>query len=337
MRSAPFLYFGLILAGSLAAQQGSLTGPVEAYTFDAPTRSLRAVIGFAGASSFGPALRDNLDFASVAPRQTYGVAFQGGQCMLITGLGSAKILTQALTGVEAQPDAIVWSGDGSHAVLYSRSGNWLQTISGFPGTPTAGSRVAGSSLGGVLASVAVDAQGKVIAAGISGDAGAAYQSSDGQTFDKLASAANPISLSFSTDSTTLYVLDSSAPQVIAVTVASGGLQTIPLAGLANPMAIQAGVDSANNEQLYIAAAGAPLVRILDVATQQIVTDIPLSFQPTCLDQFGSNSFVVASRSQAARPLWIFASTPAPGAAYFVPAIQLQPPDHRRLAIPGGVR
>jgi hypothetical protein len=336
MRIAPFLYFGLIFAGGLAAQQGSLTGPVLAYTFDAPTRSLRAVIGFAGAASFGPALRDNLDFASIAPRQTYGLAFQGGQCLFMTGLGSAKILTQACSDVEAQPEGIVWSGDGSHAVLYSRSGNWLQAISGFPGTPAAGPRVAGSSLGGSLVSIAADAHGKLIAAGVSGDAGAVYESSDGRTFDKLASIANPISLSFSTDSATLYVLDSSALQVIAVTVASGGLQTIPLAGLASPIAIQAVEDSGNHEELYIAAAGAPLVRILDVATQQVVTDVALSFQPTCLDQFGSNSFVIASRSLAARPLRLFASMPT-AEAYFVPAVQLQPPDHRRVAITGGVR
>jgi hypothetical protein len=336
MRSAPLLYFGLILAGGLAAQQGSLTGPLQGYTFDAPTRSLRAVIGFAGAASFGPVLRDNLDFGSVAPRQTYGLAFQSGQCLFITGLGSAKILTQSLAAVEAQPDGIVWSGNGSRAVLYSRSGNWLQAISGFPDAPAAGSRINVSSLGGVLASVAADPQGKMIAAGITGDAGEVFLSTDGQTFNKLVPAANPVSLSFSTDSATLYVLDSSAPQVIAVTVASAGFQTIPLAGLASPMAIQAVEDSANNEQLYIAAAGAQLVRILDVASQQIVQDVPLSFQPTCLDQFGSNSFVVASRSQAARPLWLFASTPVQG-AYFVPAVRLQPPDHRRVAIIGGVR
>ncbi len=336
MRTAHLLYFGLILAGGLAAQQGSLTGPVEAYTFDAPTRSLRAVIGFAGAASFGPVLRDNLDFASIAPRQTYGIAFQSGQCQFVTGLGSSKILTHALAGVEGQPEGIVWSGDGSRAVLYSRTGNWLQTIAGFPGAPAALPRVDGSSLGGVLASVGADAQGKLIAAGLSGEASEVYLSSDGQTFSKLVAAASPISLSFSTDGATLYVLDGSASQVLAVTVGNHGFQTIPLDGLATPMAIQAVEDSGNHEQLYIAAAGARVVRILDVATQQIVSDVALGFQPTCLDQFGGNSFVVAARSQAAHPLWLFAGSPAPG-AYFVPAVQLLSPDHRRAAIIGGVR
>jgi hypothetical protein len=336
MRTALFLYFGLVFAGLLAAQQASLTGPVQSYTFDAPTRSLRAVIGIAKAATFGPVLRDNLDFASIAPLQSYGIGFQSGRCLLITGLGSSLISTRALSGVEAQPEGIAWSGDGSLAVLYSRTGNWLQTLSGFPGAPVAGMRVDGSSLGGVLASVAVDAQGKLIAAGFSGDAGALYQSSDGKTFTSLKSVANPAALSFSTDGSTLYALDTSVPQVIAVNLANRGFQNISLNGLANPMAIQAVEDSENRQLLYVAAASDRLVRILDVASQQIVTDVPLGFQPTCLDQFGANSFVVASRSQAANPLWLFASSPQPE-AYFVPAVQLRLPDHRHAAIIGGAR
>jgi hypothetical protein len=77
-----------------------------------------------------------------------------------------------------------------------------------------------------------------------------------------------------------------------------------------------------------------LLRILDVQSQQVLTDVPLLFQPTGLDPFGSSSFIVASRSQAANPLWLFASTPQPG-AYFVPAIQLRSPDHRSSVAIGG--
>jgi hypothetical protein len=336
MRSTLFLILGLAFAGRLAPQPPSVTGPVEAYTFDPPTRSLRAVVGFPGAASFGPVLRDGLDFASVAPRQNYGIGFQGSQCVFIAGLGSSRVSVRALLGVEAQPEGIVWSGDGSLAVLYSRKGNWLQTISGFPGTPAAGARITGSSLGGSLMSVAADAHGKQVAAGISADDGWVYQSSDRQTFNKLVPVTKPIALSFSTDGATLYALDSSAPQVIAVNVSNHTSQGIALTGLATPVGIQAAEDSQNRQLLYVAASSDRMLRILDVATQQIVVDVPLSVQPTSLDQFGSNSFVVAARSQAANPLWLFANTPQPG-AYFVPAIQLRLPDHRRVGMAGGAR
>jgi hypothetical protein len=185
--------------------------------------------------------------------------------------------------------------------------------------------------------VAADALGKHIAAGVTaveGDAGAVYQSSDGQTFTKLVPIAKPIALSFSSDAGTLYVLDSSVPQVTAVNLSNQGDQTISLAGLAAPVAIQAVENSQSTQLLYVAAAS--VLRILDIQSQQIVTDVPLSFQPTSLDQFGSNSFVVAARTQASKPLWLFRGTPQP-AAYFVPAIQMPDPERRRSELLGGAR
>jgi len=340
MRLALFPILGLIAAGGLAAQQGSLTGPVEAYTFDAPTRSLRAVIGFPGAASFGPALRDSLDFASVAPLQNYGIGFQRGRCLLIANLGSTALAARTLEGVDAQPEGIAWSGDGSLAVLYSRTGNWLQTVTGFPGSPVAEARVAlgegGSSLGGVLASVAIDVKGKQIAIGLSGDTGAVYVSSDGRIFTNLKTVAQPIALTFSTDGLTLYALEGSAPQVFAITLSNHAYQNIPLTGLAAPVAIQGAEDSQSRPLLYVASSSDRVLRIVDVASQQIVTTVALSFQPTSLDQFGSNSFVVAARSQAANPLWLFTNTPQPG-AYFVPAIEWRHPGPSRQGFPGGVR
>ena len=50
--------------------------------------------------------------------------------------------------------------------------------------------------------------------------------------------------------------------------------------------------------------------------------MPLCFQPTGLDPFGSSSFVLASRSQSAKPLVAVYQHAQPG-AYFVPAVQLR--------------
>jgi hypothetical protein len=336
MRRGLVPLLGIILANGLAAQQASVSGPVEGYTFDAPTRSLRAVIGFPGSASFGPVLRESLDFASIAPRQNYGITFQRGECILIAGLGSAQVSTRAFPALELQPDGIVWSGDGSRAVLFSIGGNWLQTVSGFPTAPSAQSRRDLSSLGGLLLSVAVDANGTHIAVGLAGSAAAAYVSTDGETFDVLGSVAKPTALSFSSDGGVLYVLDAGARQIVAINTASHGIQSIPLSGLAEPIAIQAVQDSQKHQQLYVASASDRLLRIIDVASQQTVTDVQLGFEPTRLDLFGSGSFVAASRSQAAKPLWLFTSAPVP-AAYFVPAVQVRPPNHHLSRIPEGAR
>jgi hypothetical protein len=334
MRFTIFL-FGFLCAAFLPAQQTSLSGPVQAFTFDSPTRSIRAVIGFSGAASFGPALVENLELASIAPGQTYGIVFESGKWLLVSGLGSKKISTAAIAGLTAHPDGIAWSAEGSLAVLYSRSGNWFQSITGFPNAPVAGSLIDISSLGGSLSTVAADAPGKQIVVGVSGDKGAVYEAS-GTWVTLLAAMANPVSLSFSSDGETLYALDAATAQVTAVALGNHSLQTLALTGMKNPVAIWALEDLQNRPVLYVAGGSDRILRILDVANQQTLTSVTLNFQPTSLDPFGSNSFVLAPRSQSVKPLWLFSSAPQP-AAFFVPAVQLSQPGHRDAALAGRAR
>ena len=335
MRSAFLVVLALVSSSGLPAQQTSLSGPVEAFTFDAPTRSLRAVIGFPGAASFGPMLLDNVDFASIAFRQNYGIVFEDGKCLFVSGLGSKSISTGVVAGVTKYPDGIVWSGNGSLAILYSSAGSWFQTIAGLPSAPVAGALVDLSSLGGSFTAIAVDPSGQQIVVGVSGANGAVYQAAGGQ-FTPLLSMANPVSMSFSSDAQTLYALDASTLQVTASSLSGHGNQTLALPGIANPIAIQAAQDSQNHPLLYIAGGSDRLLRILDVSSQQILVDVPLNLQPTRLDPFGASSFVLASRAQSTNPLWVFASSPLPG-AYFVPAIQLRDPARTRVAISGRAR
>jgi hypothetical protein len=191
-----------------------------------------------------------------------------------------------------------------------------------------------SSLGESFTALAVDAPGKQIVVAVSGDNGGVYQSAGGQ-FTSLVSMANPVSLSFSGDGQTLYALDAAAVQVKAVLMSSHGFQTLALPGMTNPLAIQSLEDSESRQVLYVAGGNDRVMRILDVASQQF-TDLSLNFKPTGLSTFGSSSFVLASRSKGANPLWLFSSTPV-SRAYFVPAIQLLLPDHRGTAIAGRVR
>lgn len=338
MRAAFCFVLGLISAGCLPAQTSSFTGPVEAFSFDAPTRSVRPVIGFPGAASFGPALLESVDFASVAPHQNYGIVFQGGKYVFVSGLGlntGSKIVSVAIAEVTGRADGIVWSGNGSLAILYSRAQGWFQTISGLPGAAAAGALVDVSSLGGEFSAVAVDTPGKQIVVAVGGENGAVYQATNGQ-FTRLVSMAKPVSLSFSNDGQTLYALDAATLQVTAASLGGHGFQTLALPGIANPVAIQSLIDSQNRQLLYVACGSDRLLRILDVSSQQIVMDAPLDFQPSSLDPFGSSSFVLAARSQSANPLWLFTSTPQP-AAYFVPAVQLRHPDRRGAAVGGRTR
>jgi len=335
--------------GPLGSQPTSLGGPVQGYTFDTPTQSFRAVIGLPGSASFGPALATGFDVGWVAPHQNYAIGFRPGNrrrreltvgrsatadaaiktCFLVTGLDSNPVSTST-TGLSGQPDGIVWSGDGSVAVLYSRSGAWLQVLSGLPGAPQVGSLVDLSQLGGSLSAVATDQQGKSIALAIQSNlavqgnlsmqsnGGGVFLSTDGQTFVSALPMAKPIALTFSGDGASLYILDGGALQLDVLAVNGYSSQNFPLDGLWDPCAIASGRDAQGRPIVYVAGASDQIFQAYDPATQQALVNLPLSFQPTGIAVLGPNSFIIYSPSKPGDPLWLFASVPQP-AVYFVPA------------------
>jgi hypothetical protein len=306
--------------GFLHGQQTFLSGPVEGFTFDPPTQSFRALIGLPGSALFGPALATGFDSGWVAPHKNYAIGFQQGNCLLVSSLDSDQISTTSIAGLSGQPEAITWSADGSVAVLYSRTGAWLQVLSGLPDAPQMGASVDLSSLGGSLTAVASDPQGKRTALAMQGDNGGAFLLTDVQTFAPALPIANPTALAFSEDGASLYVLDGNALQLDVVALSDGSLQTLSLDGLQDPFAIASGRDSQNRQIAYVASRSDQDFRAYDRATQQLLADLPLDFQPTGIVALGRNSFVIATRSKTQSPLWLFTSAPQP-AVYFVPAPQ----------------
>src|SRR5579863_3088155 len=315
MRTILALLTGIAALGVVSGQQAGFSGPVEGFTFDVPTASLRAVIGSPGAASFGPALLSGLELASVAPQRNYAVAFQSGNCVLVTALESGTVSSTPLASITRRPDAIAWSADGSVAVLYSRAGGWLQTLSLLPANPTAGNYTDLSTLGGALAAVAVDGTGKQVAIAIGGPAAGLYLMTASESFAPVLQLSNPVALSFSNDVTQLFAIDSASLQLAVVSLANFNFQTAPLDELADPFALR----EAANQKLYIASRSDRRLREYDLASLQAVADLPLAFTPTGIEQFGPNSFLIGSRLEAGDPLWLVTNAAQP-AAYFVPAI-----------------
>ena len=287
---------------------------MEGFTFDAPTGSLRAVIGYPGAASFGPAILSGLEFGSAAPRENYAIALQNGNCVLITALDSSAS-SSPIPAVTRRPDGIAWSGDGTVAVLYSRAGNWLQVISGLPGNPSAGTYLDVASLGGSLTAVAVDGTGKQIAVAASGPGGGLYTLTASQAFAPILALANPVSLAFSNDGTQLFSIDAAGMQLAVVHLPGLDSQMIALTGMAQPFAVRQAADGS----VYIAGRSDQVLRAYNLSSQQVVHELPLSFAPTGIEQFGANSFLLAPRAQANDPLWLVTNNSQP-AAYFIPAI-----------------
>jgi hypothetical protein len=315
MRSG-FLSLPVFLSiSSLLAQQAS--GPVEGFTFDPPTMSLRLVIGSLGSASLGQPLLEGVAFGSVAPQQDYALTFREGRCALVLGLGSAQGSTVRVPGSFVLPEGVAWSGDGSTAILYSRTGNWIQILSGLPSAVNLGASLSVAPLGNLTA-VTTNTHGSQIAIGVTGEAAGVYQVANGVNFAPLLSIAQPIALAFSDDGGTLYALDGATGQVFALTMADLVSESWPLAGLADPVAIRATHDTANRAVLYVAGRNDRLLVAYDSSTHQALASVQLSFQPSGILPLGVNSFLLGARTASDDILWSFRNTPQP-IVYFVPA------------------
>jgi hypothetical protein len=317
-----FVAFGSIIV--VRAQQSFLSGPVEGYVFDAPTGSIRAVIGSLGSASLGPPVLQPLDFASLAPHQNYAIASRSGQSLFVSGLESEPVSTTVLPDSVSTPEGLVWSEDGSVAVLYSQTGNWIQTLTGLPNSVTAGPVVSLVPLGGSLSAVATDAHGARVAIGVTGGLAGVYEIVGGQNLVPLLDSSVPIALGFADDGT-LYALDSATKQVFEVGVSVTGsvnsaTQTWP-EGLEDAIAIQPARDASNRQVLYVAGRSDRLLLTYDGSSHQSIASVPLSFEPTTIQPFGSNSFLLRFRSNTSDPLWTFTSSPQL-MVYFVPATPL---------------
>ncbi len=316
MRSLIVLFLFVSLSICVAPAQ-SLSGPIEGFTFDAPTHSLRAVNGFPGSATFGPALMSGLDFGSVAPHKNYAIAFKSPHCLLVSDL-DGRLVTAVIPGVFGRPEGAVWSSDGSVAIVYSHSGSWIQTLIDLPKAPHANPHMNLSVVGGTLSAIAADPRGKHFAIAVSGQKGGIYLTTPSQGFIPLSEMAHPIALSFSEDGASLYALDGGALKLSAIKLSDWSSRAFPLAGLHDPFAIQVGHDAENQPLVYVASRKDRLLGVYSPASEKILHSIHLSFQPTGIEDFGRNSFVVASRLKPGDPLWLFATVPHP-AVYFVPA------------------
>jgi hypothetical protein len=303
----------LAVSIGVASAQTPINGPLEGFTFDLPTLSLRPVVGSIGSAALGDPLFRGISYGSVAPQQHYALIFENGRCSVALGLGSAETSTVRVPGSFALPDGVAWSGDGSTAVLYSKAGNWIQVLSGLPSAASAGASVSVASLG-TLSAVAADTHGAQVAIGV---AGGIYRAATGGSFIQLLPIANPVTLDFSDDASTLYGVDAATNQLFALTMATLASQSWPL-NLTDPIAIKATRDATSRAVIYVAGRSDRLLLAYDPASYQVIATVGLSFQPQAIQTLGVNTFLFGPRATTADVLWSFRNTPQP-TVYFVPA------------------
>ena len=150
MTTRLFRIFGLVLAGAsvLAAQQGSLSGPVAGFIYDSPGRALRPIQGVPGASLIGDPLNLGLDLtaAYVSPRQDSAFVVSADGVLHFFRLASTGPVETSLGGVSFIPQRVVFSPSGHAAALFTLGK--VQVFQGLPGAPALAGAITLPSTGG---------------------------------------------------------------------------------------------------------------------------------------------------------------------------------------------
>jgi hypothetical protein len=312
--------------GLLSAQQAPFEGPTEGVIFDAPTRSFRTIAGSLGSAFLGPAVLADFNYGSVAPHKNYGLAFRDGRCFLVSAVDSQQASITMLPGCFNMPEDVAWSGDGSAAVLYSRTEGWLRILSGLPGSPTSAS-LAVVLPGSHVSTVAADYDGSHVLIGITGDMPGVYLLRKDQTLSPILPLANPTALGIA--GTIAYVIDAGTSQVFELSLADLSSQSWRFDGVTDPIAIQASQDAAMRSVIYIAGGSDHTLLVYDAGSHNLIAPVQLDFAPTMMVPLGQHGFLLRPRLTAEDTIWT-STDDSPPAAYFIPATPLRfPEDSRR--------
>jgi hypothetical protein len=120
--------FLIPLAGSVNAQPASFHGPIAGFAYARASRSVRPLLGVPGAAWIGPPVLSEVDWASIAPGGRWAVLIKGGGASFMRGLSDLAPTEAPVDGLIDAVDRVVWSRDGSFAILYSSSGGQLQRV-----------------------------------------------------------------------------------------------------------------------------------------------------------------------------------------------------------------
>ncbi|MBM3785400.1 MAG: hypothetical protein FJW30_13620 [Acidobacteria bacterium] len=287
----------LLLSSSVLAF-AQLSGPTPGFVFDAGTRELRPMRGFAGSAHLGEALIKDADAAAVSADGKLAVASRNGVVELIRAFDSEAPVTAALGQVGADV-TFAWSGSDLAVISEAahRGAIWRSLDSK---TGDAESIDLGVVAGDVQA-IAFDGTNLYLAA-----EGGLYRANAGGT-SRLIELANASALAL--DGKQLFVADEASDKVYRVV----GDSVSEFASIDSPVGLQVA-----RKSLLIASGETRSITAIDLETKEVNASLPLEFLPERMERLGSSPLALLNRASANEPLWVL-DTRGELQVYFVPA------------------
>lgn len=163
-----FLIAATALASAASGNaQGSLTGPSLGLVYDAPSHAIRRVTGVPGAATTGKPIGAGffIRTAAIAPSQAWALAISTEGNLNLLAFSGTNV-TASPIATSGAPERIVLSPTGAAALLYFRTSQTIQAVTGLPASPQLSSPISLSSLPTAPGAFAISDDGQVILAGL---------------------------------------------------------------------------------------------------------------------------------------------------------------------------
>jgi hypothetical protein len=306
----------MLLALPAAAQEFQFDLPLSGAIFHSPDRSIRLILGFAGAARLSDPVLDGLDAAFLAPDGARALVTRDGQMLVARELRSGSPSLDA-SGAGACADVVAWSDDSATAAVYCRASGAVQLLRKLNlSVPPDVEAVDASSVMGHLIALAVDPQGVSVAAAF--EPGGLWRLQPGEPPRLLGALAAPVAVAFS-PAGDVFAADRERCQILEVRHAATTPEMTVFASLPPPDCDPSGLAFASlGTRLLLTDTKARTVRAYDLRQRAVAAETLLDFAPTAFHPLISGSlYRLNSPEQADEPLYIF--NVAQGAAQFVPA------------------
>jgi hypothetical protein len=311
------LSMALILV-PISAQQIAFQGLSWGFIYDETTRSIRPILGIAGASHLGGPVYSGLDYASVAQNGQVALGVTDGQVVLIRGLASGQPIADLVNGAIADPEQILWSTDSTAAILCSTGR--LQHITRLDSTPVAETPIdlPSTPLTGRLTTVVADPSARNVVAGIRGrSGGAVFFVSEYGAVSLLASLEDPAAAAFSPDGQDVYLADRAAERILLFrNVGPGREGTVILDstnGVTDPVGLAISIG-----QLFVISGTQRTIQSYALPGITFAGKYQLDSEPRGMEPlFGSSYYRLIAAPNPGNELWLLDAS-SPPSIFFVP-------------------
>lgn len=306
-------------AFSCFAQGVQVGGPITGLVYDAPSKSLRQILGMPGAARLSSPLLSDVDWATVAPDGRTAVVLRQGAGWLVSSknIGQDSAGTP-IHGLLDSPQFSSWAEDSSSLVLYSNANRALQrvrlnveAVEADPATPLSG-------VDGDVTAMAADKASGVVVITVAGVGVHLVGASGNATL--LVATADASAIALEPGGKTLWVADRAGTQLVQVTQLGLSPESQVLISDPEKLAdISALGLSFDQQRLYLANRATQLLYQFDRSASLLSESVALDAPANLLLPLGRSSLrLLGQRNKLGEPLYLLDERSGPG-LFFVPA------------------